>query len=84
MQIHMNNNCNFILTPKNGYFEDCTSEPKILENNIDLSNFSIMTNNHDVFTEMSLHKSINVSKIIHSNETLCQDRLNQSCILDNS
>jgi hypothetical protein len=72
------------LTPKRGYFEDCTSEAKILENNINLSNFSILTNNYDEFTEMSLNKSANVSKIIHCNETLCQDKLNQSVIKDYS
>jgi len=41
-----------------------TSE--ILENNIDVSNFSILTNNNEVLTEMSLDKSTNISKIIIS------------------
>ncbi|XP_025411183.1 uncharacterized protein LOC112684083 isoform X2 [Sipha flava] len=80
-KLHLNNSY-FNLTPKRGYFEDCTSEAKILENNINLSNFSILTNNYDEFTEMSLNKSANVSKIIHCNETLCQDKLNQSVIKD--
>lgn len=77
-------NYNFILTPKSGYFEDCTSATKILENNIDLSNFSVLTNNNDVFTEISLNKSTNISKIIYCNETLYQDKLNQSHIQDYS
>lgn len=67
-----------MLTSKNGYFEDCISDTKIMENNIDLSNFSILSNNHDVFTEVSLNKSINISKIVYINEALCQDKLNQS------
>lgn len=79
-----NDGCNFILTPKSGYFEDCKSETKILENNIDLSSFSILTNNHDVLTEMSLNKSANVSKIVYFNETLYQEKLNQSCVQDYS
>jgi len=82
--IHLNNSCHFILTHKNGYFEDCTSETNVLENNIDLSNFSILTNNNDIITEMSLNTSTNVSKIVYCNETLCQDKLNQSQIQDYS
>lgn len=78
-----NDGCNFILTPKSGYFEDCKSETKILENNIDLSSFSILTNNHD-FTEISLNKSANVSKIVYFNETLNPEKLNQSCVQDYS
>lgn len=82
--MHLNNSCYFVLTPKNGYFEDCTSETSILENNIDLSNFSILTNNHDISTEMALNKSTNVSKIVYCNETLCEDKLNRSQIEDYS
>lgn len=68
----------FILTPKSGYFEDCTLETKILESSINISNFTILTNNHDVNTEMILNRTVNVSKIVHCNETLCQDEINQS------
>lgn len=64
------------MTPKNGYFKNCVSEESILENNIDLSNFSILTNNH--ITETSLNKSTNVSKVVYCNETLCEDKLSQS------
>lgn len=73
-----------MLTSKNGYFEDCTSKTKILENSIDLSNFSVLSNSHDVFTELSLNKSINVSKIVYFNEALSQDKLNQTCVHDYS
>lgn len=76
----LNNKCHFILTPKSGYFEDCSLETKILENTIDLSNYSILTTNHYDFTEMSLNKSTNVSKIVYCNETLSQDKLNLSHI----
>lgn len=75
-KILLNNNCNFILTPKSGYFEECSSDTNFLEKNIDLSNFSILTSNHVM--ETSLNKSINISKIIYSNETLCEDKFNQS------
>lgn len=77
---YLNNKRHFILTPKSGYFEDCSSETKILENTINLSNYSILTNNHDDLAEMSLNKSANVSKIVYCNETLSQDKLNQSNI----
>lgn len=43
-----------------------------------------MTNHHDVFTEMSLNKSANVSKVVYSNETLHQNKLNLSHIQDYS
>lgn len=75
---------NFILTSKSGYFEECKSETNILENNIDLSNFSILTNNYESFTEMSLNKSANVSKIVYCNEVLCQDKSNPPLIQDYS
>lgn len=75
-KMHLNNNCNFILTPKSGYFKNCISEESFLENNIDLSNFSILTNNH--ITETSLKGSTNVSKVVYCNETLYEDKLNQS------
>lgn len=75
------NDCHFILTPKSGYFEDCTSETTILNNTIDLSNFSILTNNY-VSTDMSLNKSTNVSKIVYCNETLNQNKLDQYTQLD--
>ncbi|KAL4149337.1 hypothetical protein QTP88_003302 [Uroleucon formosanum] len=75
--------CHFFFTSKSGYFEDCTLGPsKILENNIDLSNFSILTNNHEVLTEMSLDKSTNISKIVYCNESISQDKLNQSNVQD--
>lgn len=59
------------------------SETNILDNNIDLSNFSVLTNNHDI-TEVSLNKFNNVSKMVYCNEKLCQDKLNQSQINDYS
>lgn len=55
-----------------------------MENNIDLSSFSILTNNHDYFTEMSLNKSTNVSKIVYCNEVLCQDKSIQPLVQDYS
>ncbi|XP_016658195.1 uncharacterized protein LOC100161585 isoform X2 [Acyrthosiphon pisum] len=82
-QTQINKSCHFFLTPKSGYFEDCTlGTSEILENNIDLSNFSILTNNHEVLTEMSLDKSTNISKIVHCNESISQDKLNQSNVQD--
>lgn len=69
----------FFLTPKSGYFEDCTLESNIIEDTINLSSFSILTNNHDVLTEMSFfNKSTNVSKIVYCNETLFQNEVNES------
>lgn len=79
-----NNKNYFILTPKSGYFEDCTSETQILESSINLSSFTILTNNHDVNAEMTLNRTINVSKIVHCNETLCQNEINLSSNLDYS
>lgn len=79
----INNGCKFFLTSKDGYYEDCTlGTAKILENNIDLSNFSILTNNNEVLNEMSFNKSTNISKIVYCNEAICQDKLNQSNIQD--
>lgn len=84
-QTQINKSCHFFLTSKSGYLEDCTLGPsKILENNIDLSNFSILTNNHEVLTEMSLDKSTNISKIVYCNESISQDKLNQSNVQDYS
>lgn len=83
-KISVNNRNYFILTPKSGYFEDCTLETKILESSINLSNFTILTNNHEVNAEMTLNKSINVSKIVYCNETLCQDEISQSHTQDYS
>lgn len=51
---------------------------------IDLSNFSILTNNHEVLTEMSFNKSTNISKIVYCNEAIHQDKLNQSNVQDYS
>ncbi|VVC30296.1 Hypothetical protein CINCED_3A007704 [Cinara cedri] len=82
-KLHVNSVGNFILTPRSGYFEDCKSEINILENNIDLSSFSILSNNPDCFTEMSLNKSANVSKIVYCNEALCQDKLIRPLVQDN-
>ncbi|KAF0769800.1 Centrosomal protein, partial [Aphis craccivora] len=79
----INNGCNFFLTSKDGYYEDCTlGTTTILENNIDLSNFSILTNNNEVLNEMSFNKSTNISKIVYCNEAIRQDKLNQSNIQD--
>jgi len=73
------------LTSKSGYFEDCTlGTSEMLNNNIDLSNFSILTNNHEVLTEMSLDKSTNISKIVYCNEAISHDKLNQSNAQDYS
>jgi len=80
--MYTNKKCDFVLTPRNGYFEDCTSDTNLSKNNIDLSNFSILTNNHNILTEMSLNKSTNVSKIVYCNETLGQDIINQSNVQD--
>lgn len=82
--MHVDSVFNFVLTSKSGYFEDCKSEINILENNIDLSVFSIMTDNHDCFTEMSLNKSANVSKIVYCNETLSQDKSFRPLVQDYS
>ncbi|XP_027853782.2 uncharacterized protein LOC114132508 isoform X2 [Aphis gossypii] len=79
----INNGCEFFLTSKDGYYEDCTSGTvEILENNIDLSNFSILTNNNEVLNEMSFNKSTNISKIVYCNEAIRQDKLSQSNIQD--
>jgi len=84
-QTQLNNGCHFFLTSKSGYFEDCTlGTSVILDNNIDLSNFSILTNNHEVLTEMSLDKSTNISKIVYCNEAISQDKLNKSNAQDYS
>lgn len=84
-QTQINKSCHFFLTPRSGYFEDCTlGTSEILENNIDLSNFSILTNNHEVLTEISLDKSTNISKIVHCNESISRDKLNQSNVQDYS
>ncbi|XP_025209054.1 uncharacterized protein LOC112604302 isoform X2 [Melanaphis sacchari] len=79
----INNSCKFFLTSKSGYFEDCTlGTSEISENNIDLSNFSILTNNHEVLTDMSFNKSTNISKVVFCNEAIHQDKLNQSNVQD--
>jgi len=84
-QTQINESCHFFLTPKSGYFEDCTlGTSDILDNNIDLSNFSILTNNHEVLTEISLDKSTNISKIVRCNESISSDKLNQSNVQDYS
>lgn len=81
----INNNYNFFLTSKSGYFEDCTSgTADILENNIDLSHFSILTNNNEVLNEISINKSTNVSKIVYCNEAITEDELNRSNVQDYS
>jgi len=73
------------LTPKSGYFENCTLETsEILDSSIGLSKFSILTNNHEVLTEMSLDKSTNISKTVYCNEAISQDKLNQSTVQDYS
>ncbi|KAE9544950.1 hypothetical protein AGLY_000493 [Aphis glycines] len=83
IKTQINNSCEFFLTSKDGYYEDCTSGTvEILENNIDLSNFSILTNNNEVLNEMSFNKSTNISKIVYCNEAIRQDKLNQLNIQD--
>lgn len=77
-KICVNNRSYFNLTPKSGYFEDLSFETKLSERSVNLSNFTILTNNHDVHAETCLNRSINVSKIVYSNATLCQDEMNQS------
>ncbi|XP_022167915.1 uncharacterized protein LOC111032049 isoform X2 [Myzus persicae] len=82
-QNQTNSSCHFFLTSKSGYFENCTSETsETLDNNIGLSNFSILTNDHEVLTEMSLDKSTNVSKTVYCNEAISQDKLNLSTVQD--
>lgn len=82
-QTQINNSCHFFLTSKSGYFEDCTlGTSEIMENNINLSNFSILTNNHEVLSEISFNKSTNISKIVYCNEAISQDKLNQSNVHD--